>query len=86
MPDEQPTPTHEPDEQTVEAGVLDRLTDPEDQRPWSVDELIRDTGARLATLDAVSNLEHIGLLHRCGDLVLPNPPPPPPQKHPPYPK
>jgi hypothetical protein len=74
MPDEQTTPTREPDETTIEAGILDRLTDPEDQRPWSVEELVRDVGHRLATLDAVSNLEHLGLLHRCGDLVFPTRP------------
>jgi hypothetical protein len=71
MPETQPTPAREPDDETVEAGILDRLTGQTDQRPWSVDELIRDTGARLATIDAVNDLEHIGLIHRCNELVFP---------------
>jgi hypothetical protein len=76
MSDEQitPDPATGPDDETVEAGILDRLTDPKDQRPWSVDELIRDTGHRLASIDAVSNLEHLGLIHRCGELVFPTRP------------
>ncbi len=71
MPDEQPTPTVEPDSTTVESGILDRLIYPNDQRPWSVDELIRDTKSRLGTIDALTSLHGLGLIHRCGDLVFP---------------
>lgn len=70
MPNEQPIPAREPDDTMVESGILDRLTDPNDQRPWSVDELIRDTGERLATLDAVNSLQHIGLIHRTTDNLI----------------
>jgi hypothetical protein len=70
MPDEQPTPAHEPDSTTIESGILDRLTDPNDQRPWSVDELIRDTALPLATVDAVNSLQHIGLIHRTTDNLI----------------
>lgn len=71
MPEPEPTREHEPELETVEAGILDRLIGPNDQRPWSVEELIRDTGERLATVDAINSLQHIGLIHRCGDLIFP---------------
>lgn len=70
MPDEQPIPAREPDDTTIESGILDRLTYPDDQRPWSVDELIRDTGQRLATVDAINSLQHIGLIHRTTDNLI----------------
>ncbi len=70
MPDEQPTLTRKPGDTTIESGILDRLTDPNDQRPWSVDELIRDTGERLATVDAIGSLQHIGLIHRTSDDLI----------------
>jgi hypothetical protein len=70
MPDEQPIPAREPGDTTIESGILDRLTYPNDQRPWSVDELIRDTGQRLATVDAINSLQHIGLIHRTTDNLI----------------
>lgn len=70
MPEQEPTLAREPGDTTIESGILDRLTYPNDQRPWSVDELVRDTGQRLATLDAVNSLEHIGLIHRTTDNLI----------------
>jgi hypothetical protein len=67
MPDEQPTPAREPDETTIESGILDRLTYPDDQRPWSIDELIRDIGQRLGVVDAIAKLHGVGLIHRTSD-------------------
>jgi hypothetical protein len=67
MPDEQPTRAAAPDSITVESGILDRLTYQDDQRPWSIDELIRDIGQRLGVVDAVLKLHGLGLVHRTSD-------------------
>jgi hypothetical protein len=71
MPDAEPTPVREPDATTTESDILDRLTGDDDQRPWSVEELIRDIGYRLPAIDAIASLQHSGLIHRCGDLIFP---------------
>ncbi|MGE5700824.1 MAG: hypothetical protein ACM3VU_00245 [Arthrospira platensis] len=67
MSDIEPTPTREPDSTSMEAGILDRLTYPDDQRPWSIDELILDVGQRLGVIDAIAKLRGLGLIHRTSD-------------------
>jgi hypothetical protein len=69
MPDET-NPTVEQEEHRVDQGVLDLLLDPEEQRPWSVDEVARVMGEKIDTLDSLARLNAAGLVHRCGEFVF----------------
>jgi hypothetical protein len=70
MPDEQPTPDPACEEAQAEWAVLNLLIDADEQRPRSVEEIIRERGSRidaLDALDAVDRLYGAGLIHRTSD-------------------
>lgn len=53
----------------LERGVLALLLDSENPGPWSLDELAREVGDELQTIDAVARLHAVGLVHRCHEFV-----------------
>jgi predicted transcriptional regulator len=57
--------------EAVETGILERLTDQDQQRPLSVDEIARDYEDNdIAVHDALRSLQAEGLIHRTGPFVF----------------
>ena len=69
MMQEDPSPDSGDVLRTIEAGIYERLTRPDDQRPWAVSELVLDIGDQLGVEDALTDLHGSGLVHRCGEFV-----------------
>ncbi len=67
MPDTHPNHPPIDGEAHAEWGVLNLLIDEDNQRPWSIDEIIRERGNRLDALDAIDRLHATGLIHKTGD-------------------
>ncbi len=65
MSDEQPCRI--PRSESAEWVILDLLVDAEIQRPWSLDEVIREIGDPIAAADALDALHATGLAHRTTD-------------------
>jgi hypothetical protein len=67
MPDPNPTPADE--DTTTDGAIFGMLSHPDEQRPWSVEEIAREMGDHNATEDGLARLYGSGLIHRCGDFV-----------------
>lgn len=72
MPDAQSSRTPAQDEVYDDWAILEQLVYPDEQRPLSVQELIRERGDAIAAVDAISRLQRAGLIHRTtDDLIFP---------------
>jgi DNA-binding HxlR family transcriptional regulator len=47
--------------------VLAALIYTENQRPWSMEEIVREIGDEIMVTDAIANLRAAGLVHRTSD-------------------
>jgi hypothetical protein len=66
----QSSPTPASDEDRIDASILAFLADPDEQRPWSDEEVAREVGDRLVAGDALARLHRLGLVHRLGGFVF----------------
>jgi len=58
------------EEDAADKAILALLLTPEEQRPWAVDEIAREIGDRIDTLDSLARLRGAGLIHRCGEFAF----------------
>lgn len=63
----QQEPTRDPEQ--VDAVILELLSDPDAQRPWSVDEVVREVGGDPEATDGIARLVRAGLCHRLSEFV-----------------
>jgi hypothetical protein len=69
MSDEKPTLTPAQQDQNADGNILLWLTLDDVQRPWSVEEVVREYGDEADAADALARLHAVGLIHRMGDFV-----------------
>jgi hypothetical protein len=69
MSDSNPSPTPAQHDNNADGNILLWLTQDDAQRPWSVDEIIREYGDRANAIDALARLHGVGLIHRQGEFV-----------------
>jgi hypothetical protein len=67
MPETQRTPERANDEARTDWAVLDLLIGQDEQRPWSVEEIIREHRTPQDALDGISRLYGAGLIHKTSD-------------------
>lgn len=70
MPTPQPTLEPENDEARIDRFVLNLLLDEDNQRPLSVEEVIREHGNQPEALDGLDRLHGAGLIHRLDGFVF----------------
>jgi predicted transcriptional regulator len=67
MPDSEPTLMPAESKVRTESTIMSLLLVLDDQRPWSIEELIREIGREIDVRDAISDLHGVGLVHRTSD-------------------
>jgi hypothetical protein len=67
---DQRKPTPAQDDARVDGAILGLLLAADAHGLWSVDELTRQIGDRVATVDSLARLYGAGLIHRIGDFVF----------------
>jgi predicted transcriptional regulator len=67
---DQRSPTVAEDEERADFAVLNLLLGDDAQRPWTVEEVAREIGDRIATVDALARLYGAGLVHRFEEFVF----------------
>jgi HD-like signal output (HDOD) protein len=65
------TRTEAGEEERIDAAIIGLLLDASTSWPWSVEELTRELGEKLAVEDGLASLYAAGLIHRSGELVFP---------------
>jgi hypothetical protein len=64
------TPTVAEREDAVDKAILALLLTPEEQRPWSVDEVGREIGDQVDAVDSLARLHAAGPIHRLGEFAF----------------
>jgi hypothetical protein len=62
------------DDRATDWAILVLLLDPGDRLPWSIDEICREIGDRLAANESLGRLYRVGLIYRCNEFVFPTRP------------
>jgi HD-like signal output (HDOD) protein len=65
------TRTEAGEDDRIDAAIIGLLLDSATSWPWSVEELTRELGDKLAVEDGLTSLYAAGLIHRSGELVFP---------------
>jgi hypothetical protein len=65
------TRTEAGEDDRIDAAIIGLLLDTATSWPWSVEELTRELGDKLAVEDGLAGLYAAGLIHRSGELVFP---------------
>ena len=67
MTDEQRLHDPAEDEARIDRSVLNLLIDEDNQRPWSLEEVVREHGNQREALDGIDRLHGAGLVHKTSD-------------------
>ena len=66
-----PIPTQASRSRDAEAAILVLITDPASPGPWTIDELEREIGDGVETIDAIGQLRRDGLVRQMDDVIWP---------------